>query len=586
MLAARARGRGFFPAREEFCFVSDAVKLIFLGGEAEIGRNMFVLDYQDDLIVVDCGVGFPAIEHYGIDLVLPNFDYVRENASRLRGIFITHGHEDHIGALTYLLQDVKAPVYATRFTCGLIGEKLKEAGIQKEVELIEFDADADVVLKGGVFELEPFRVTHSIPDCVGFGITTPAGLIVHTGDYKLDPTPPDGKLTNLGKVRAFAKRGVHLFISDTTHIEFEPWVPSEQTVGEAFQRIFDGANGRIFVATFSSHVARMQEAVNAAIRCDRKVAFVGRSMQAVSRIARELGLLSIDDEQMFDARDSLHYRDEQLCFIVTGSQGEIGSALSRMARGEHRDVQIEPGDTVVVSAHPIPGNEVEVYSMINELFRLGADVVYSARQRVHVSGHGSRSEIREMLKTTRAKYLLPFHGEERMLAIFEEMAIAEGYDPDAITLAKVGDVIEISPDGVRITDAIPCEPVFVDGSLVGSIDEVVLRDRQTLSGDGVVSIAATVGAGCEIVAGPEIVSRGFVYAENSPELIAQVRERVEGILRGYAGCELLDLPALNRQIRNNISSYLQKQTGLHPMVLPVVLGAEIGNRRWEIGDGK
>lgn len=574
MPATRVRGRGFFHAHEECCFVSDVVKLIFLGGEAEIGRNMFVLEYQDDLIVVDCGVGFPAIEHHGIDLVLPNFDYVREHASRLRGIFITHGHEDHIGALTYLLQDVKAPVYATRFTCGLIAEKLKEAGIQKEVELIEFDADSDVVLKGGVFELEPFRVTHSIPDCVGFGITTPAGLIVHTGDYKLDPTPPDGKLTNLDKVRGFAERGVHLFISDTTHIEFEPWVPSERTVGDVFHQIFDGANGRIFVATFSSHVARMQEAVDAAIQRDRKVGFVGRSMQAVSRIARELGLLSIDDEQMFDARDSLHYRDEQLCFIVTGSQGEIDSALSRMARGEHRDVQIEPGDTVVVSAHPIPGNEVAVYSMINELFRLGADVIYSARQTVHVSGHGGRSEIREMLRTTRAKYLLPFHGEERMLAIFEEMAIAEGYDPDAVTLAKVGDVIEISPDGVRITGSIPCEPVFVDGALIGSIDEVVLRDRQTLSGDGVVSIVATVGEGCEIVAGPEIVSRGFVYAQNSPELIEQVRERVEGILRGYAGCESLDLPALNRQIRNNISSYLQKQTGLRPMVLPVVLEAE------------
>jgi len=574
MPATRVRGRGFFHAHEECCFVSDVVKLIFLGGEAEIGRNMFVLEYQDDLIVVDCGVGFPAIEHHGIDLVLPNFDYVREHASRLRGIFITHGHEDHIGALTYLLQDVKAPVYATRFTCGLIAEKLKEAGIQKEVELIEFDADSDVVLKGGVFELEPFRVTHSIPDCVGFGITTPAGLIVHTGDYKLDPTPPDGKLTNLDKVRGFAERGVHLFISDTTHIEFEPWVPSERTVGDVFHQIFDGANGRIFVATFSSHVARMQEAVDAAIQRDRNVGFVGRSMQAVSRIARELGLLSIDDEQMFDARDSLHYRDEQLCFIVTGSQGEIDSALSRMARGEHRDVQIEPGDTVVVSAHPIPGNEVAVYSMINELFRLGADVIYSARQTVHVSGHGGRSEIREMLRTTRAKYLLPFHGEERMLAIFEEMAIAEGYDPDAVTLAKVGDVIEISPDGVRITGSIPCEPVFVDGALIGSIDEVVLRDRQTLSGDGVVSIVATVGEGCEIVAGPEIVSRGFVYAQNSPELIEQVRERVEGILRGYAGCESLDLPALNRQIRNNISSYLQKQTGLRPMVLPVVLEAE------------
>ena len=317
--------------------MTDAVKLIFLGGQAEIGRNMFVLEYQDDLIVVDCGVGFPAIEHYGIDLVLPNFGYVKENASKLRGIFITHGHEDHIGALTYLLREVKVPVYATRFTCGLIGEKLKEAGIQKEVELIEFDVEGDEVLKGGVFELEPFRVTHSIPDCVGFGITTPAGMIVHTGDYKLDPTPPDDKVTNLDKVRSFAERGVLLFISDTTHIEVEPWVPSERTVGEAFQRIFDGANGRIFIATFSSHVARMQEAVDAAIQRDRKVAFVGRGMQTVSRIARELGRLSIDDEQMFDARDAIHYQDDKLCFIVTGSQGEIGSALNRMALGEHRD---------------------------------------------------------------------------------------------------------------------------------------------------------------------------------------------------------------------------------------------------------
>jgi ribonuclease J len=551
--------------------VSDAVKLIFLGGEAEIGRNMFVLEWQDDLIVVDCGVGFPAIEHYGIDLVLPNFDYVKEHASKLRGVFITHGHEDHIGALTYLLKEVKAPVYATRFTCGLIGEKLKEAGIQKEVELVEFDADGDEVLEGGVFRLEPFRVTHSIPDCVGFGITTPVGLIVHTGDYKLDPTPPDGKLTNLDKVRSFAERGVLLFISDTTHIEVEPWVPSERTVGEAFQRIFDGANGRIFVATFSSHVARMQEAVDAAVQRGRKVAFVGRGMQNVSRIARELGLLKIDDDQMFDARDSVHYQDEKLCFIVTGSQGESGSALNRMALGEHRDVQIEAGDTIVVSAHPIPGNEVAVYTMINELFALGANVVYSAVELVHVSGHGSRTEIREMLKTTKAKFLLPFHGEERMLVIFEDMAIAEGYDPNAITISRVGDVIEISAKGVEITGSIPCDPVFVDGSLVGTIDDVVLRDRQTLSGDGVVTIAATLDESGALIAGPEIVSRGFVFAQNSPELIDQVRERVTDLLRSYASNSSIDLPGLNRQIRNNISAYLQKQTGLRPMVLPVVL---------------
>ncbi|MEZ4505435.1 MAG: ribonuclease J [Thermomicrobiales bacterium] len=555
--------------------MSDAVRLIFLGGQAEIGRNMFVLEHDNDMIIVDCGVGFPAIEHYGIDLVLPNFDYVKEHAGKLRGIFITHGHEDHIGALTYLLKEVNAPVYATRFTCGLIGEKLKEAGLTKEVELIEFDADGDEVLEGGVFRLEPFRVTHSIPDCVGFGITTPAGMIVHSGDYKLDPTPPDGKVTNLDKVRSFAERGVLLFISDTTHIEFDPWVPSERTVGEAFQRIFDGANGRIFVATFSSHVARMQEALDAAIARGRKVAFVGRGMQTVSRVARELDLLRIDDEQMFDARDAIHYQDDKLCFIVTGSQGEIGSALNRMALGEHRDVKIEPGDTVVVSAHPIPGNEVAVYTMINELFRLGADVAYSARETVHVSGHGSRSEIRELMRTTKAKFLLPFHGEERMLVIFEEMAAAEGYDPAAITISQVGDVIEITADGVKIVDTIPCEPVFVDGSIVGEIDEVVLRDRQTLSGDGMVTIVATVdGDSGELIAGPEVISRGFVYAQNSPELIEQVRERSLLILREFAGNSSQDVAGLSRNIRNSISAYLQKQTGLRPMVLPVVLEAE------------
>ena len=503
---------------------------------------MFVLESEDDLIVVDCGVGFPAIEHYGIDLVLAQFR-LRE---RTRVQAAWHLHYPRARG-PYRRADVsaqggQAPVYATRFTCGLIGEKLKEAGLQKEVELIEFDVDGDEVLKGGVFELEPFRVTHSIPDCVGFGITTPAGLIVHTGDYKLDPTPPDGHVTNLDKVRSFAERGVLLLISDTTHIEFEPWVPSEKTVGEAFQRIFDGANGRIFVATFSSHVARMQEAVDAAIERDRKVAFVGRGMQNVSRIARELGLLKIDDEQMFDPRDSIHYQDDKLCFIVTGSQGELGSAFNRMALGEHRDVKIEPGDTVVVSAHPIPGNEVAVYTMINELFRLGADVVYSAREMVHVSGHGSRSEIREMVQTAKARFLLPFHGEERMLVIFEEMAVAEGYDPSAVTISRVGDVIEITPNGVEIVGSIPCEPVFVDGSLVGTIDEVVLRDRQTLSGDGVVTIVATVdGDSGELIAGPEVISRGFVYAQNSPELIEQIRERSEGILREFAGNSAQDV---------------------------------------------
>jgi ribonuclease J len=551
------------------------VRLIFLGGAAEIGRNMLVLEHGNDLVIVDCGVGFPRSVHPGIDLLLPNFDYVRQRASKLRGIFITHGHEDHIGALPHLLREVNAPVYATRFTRGIIASRLEEARIHEGVLLNEFDSASAVVLEAGVFSFEPFRVTHSIPDCAGFAISTPAGLIIHTGDFKFDPSPPDDRWTDTDKLRRFAERGVRALISDTTHIEAVDWVPSERVVGDTIERVFAAADGRILFATFSSHVARIQQVVDAAERHGRKIAFGGRGMESTVAIAQELGFLRIAEGTTIDINDALNVPDSQLALVLTGSQGERSSSLGRIAAGEHRSIKIGSGDTVVISAVPIPGNEFAVYEIINQLSRQGADVIYHARGLVHVSGHGSRAEIREMVELTKARHFLPFHGEHRHLALFEDLISDLGLPNEMVTIADVGEVIEIGQDHVEIAGRIPADPVYLDGALMGTAEDVVLHDRQIMGDDGVVMIVVTLDRESgSILVGPEVMSRGFALAGDSRELLDATRERVIDVLLAYSSDNhKVDVSALSRLIRNRTLDFLHKETGLRPLVLPAVMEA-------------
>ncbi|MGH2551809.1 MAG: ribonuclease J, partial [Thermomicrobiales bacterium] len=408
------------------------MRLIFLGGLGEVGKNMFLLEYEDDIIVVDCGVGFPQEDQLGIDLVLPDIGYLKKRQKKIRGIFLTHGHEDHIGAIAYHLPELRAPVYGTRLTIGLVKVKLEESGFLPNAELIEFDPDVDEPMNAGVFTLEPFRVCHSIPDAVGFGITTPAGLIVHTGDFKLDPTPIDDKPVDYAKLRAFSERGVRLLISDCVHIESPGSTPSEREVGETYDRLFASTDGRIIIATFASLIARIQQVIDVAEKYGRRVATLGRSLEKNVQMALELGYLTDPSNRLVDGREGSFLPDNEIVFIVTGSQGEPMAVLSRIANGDHRDVIVGPGDTVVVSATPIPGNETSVYRIINNLFKAGAEVIYGSRARVHVSGHASSDEIATMLDIVKPRDIVPFHGEHRHTALYRDLAMEQGYEADQI----------------------------------------------------------------------------------------------------------------------------------------------------------
>jgi ribonuclease J len=546
---------------------------VFLGGVAEIGRNMLVLEHEDDAIVIDCGVGFPEEDQFGIDLVLPNFSYLRERKEKVRGIFVTHGHEDHIGALPYLLSELEAPVYATKLTAGLIGGKLYEVRGQSNGQLAVFDPDEGVDLEAGVFSIRPFRVCHSIPDAVGFGISTPAGLIVHTGDFKFDETPIDNRLTDYETIRSLGGAGVRLLISDSTHIEGLGRTPSERVVGETYEQVFAKANGRIIIATFASLIARVQQVIDTAKLCGRSVVILGRSMESNVRISLELGYLSDPDGVIIDAKDAVEMPDERLVYLVTGSQGEPMAVLGRIANGDHRDVKVGPGDTVVISATPIPGNETAVFRIINRLFSYGADVIYSARALVHVSGHASREELAEMIDLVRPKSVIPWHGEHRHMALYRELAIEKGIAPEEIYLVSVGDCIEITPDRIRVTGHVPAAPVYVDGGTVGQIGEVVIRDRQALADDGILMIVVTIDRESgEIVAGPEVVTRGFVHAKESGELLDEVKEHIRSVLDGYAGNDQVeDSGYLSRQLRNATASFLYQKTRRRPMILPTVM---------------
>jgi len=469
---------------------NSGLSIIPLGGVGEIGKNMMVFEYGEDIIVVDAGVAFPGEELYGIDLVIQDIRYLVENKDRVRGIFITHGHEDHIGALPYVLKDIDVPVYGTRLTIGLIKKRLTEHGMVNDAKLIEIHPDD--VISTGVFNVQFFRINHSIPDGVGLAIDTPEGLVVHSGDFKLDHTPIDGRVTELHKLTSYGARGVLLLMCDSTGVENEGFTPSEKVVGETFEKEFERAEGRIIVATFASNVHRIQQVVNAAVEHDRKIAVVGRSMVNVVEAARELGYLSCPDSIMIDIDQINKYAPHRIVIITTGSQGEPMAALTRIAEGSHRQIVLEPGDTVIVSATPIPGNAKHVYRTINNLFKGGARVVYRDIASVHVSGHAAREEIKTLINMVKPQYAMPFHGEYRHLVKFRKTAFELGIPEENVIISAIGDRNNFRRGRFSLQGKVHAGSIMIDGLGVGDVGNIVLRDRRHLAEDGVVVAVLTI----------------------------------------------------------------------------------------------
>ena len=547
------------------------IKVSFLGGLNEVGKNMTLFEYGEDMFLVDCGLAFPDQDMLGVDLVLPDFTYVERNADRIRGIVITHGHEDHIGGLPYLLKVLNVPVYGTKLTIGLIQGKLREHGLLNSATL-NVIKPGDVITLGG-FTVEAIHVNHSIPDALGLAIRCEGGTIVHTGDFKIDTTPIDGGMMDLGRLAEIGQDGVLCLMSDSTNAERPGFTESERKVGESFETLFRKAgNNRIIVATFSSNIHRVQQIMNVAASLGRKVALVGRSLENVVSISAELGYLNIPEGIVIDINMINRYPADKLVIITTGSQGEPMSALTRMAFSDHRKVEIHPNDYVIISATPIPGNEKTVSRVVNELMKLGADVVYEKMYEVHVSGHACQEELKMIMGIVKPEYFIPVHGELKHLRKHAGLALSMGIPKENILIADNGRVAEISKKALRCTSTVPAGRVFVDGYGVGDVGSVVLRDRKHLAQDGLVIVAVCIDRESGmIVSGPDVVTRGFVYVKESEELINAAREVAVEAIEAQTDGGYFDWNSIKASLRDEISHLMYERTKRSPMILPVIM---------------
>lgn len=548
----------------------EKIRIIPLGGLNEIGKNLTAIEYKNDIVVIDCGLKFPDEEMFGIDIVIPDTSYLQKNIAKVKGIFLTHGHEDHIGALPYVLKQMNVPVYGTKLTLGIVESKLKEHGLLSVVELITV-SPKDVIKLDNV-SVEFIKTNHSIADSVAIAIHTPLGVVLHTGDFKIDYTPIDGAVADLTRFAELGKKGVIAMLADSTNVERPGYTMSESTVGKTFENIFQQAKGRIIVATFASNIHRMQQIITAAGKYGRKVSVSGRSMENIFAVAVELGYINVEKDTMISIDSINKYNDDQIVIITTGSQGEPMSALSRMAASEHKKVNIVPGDTVIISANPIPGNEKMVSRVINQLFKKGADVIYEALADIHVSGHACQEELKLMHTLAKPKFFIPVHGEYRHLKQHAELAVKLGLPAENALIVDNGDVIEVTRDSIKKNGTVASGQVFVDGLGVGDVGNIVLRDRKHLSQDGILTVVVTIEKESgSVIAGPDIISRGFVYVRESEDLMEEARLIVRDALRECEEKHIVEWATIKSIIKDSLRIFLYEKTKRKPMILPIIM---------------
>lgn len=558
-------------------FAKPKLKIIPLGGLNEIGKNITVFEYENDIIVVDCGLAFPEDEMLGVDLVIPDITYLERNKDKVRAVLITHGHEDHIGALPYLLKKINVPVYGSKLTLGLIKVKLQEHNLDKTTKLVTIEPGKEY--KFGKFKAEFVRVTHSIADSMAIAITTPVGVIFHTGDFKIDLTPIDGSYMDLQRIAELGKKGVTLLMADSTNVMRPGFTMSEKTVGKEFDRLFSNCKKRIIIATFASNVHRMQQIINSAVKYKRKVAVVGRSMVNILNVSQELGYLNAPEGTIIDIDKINIYNPEQLVIITTGTQGEPMAALSRMSVGEHKKVQITSNDMVIFSSSAIPGNEKSIGRVIDELEKLGAEVIYSQIADVHVSGHACQEELKMMLSLVRPKYFMPVHGEYRFLKQHRELAAEVGIPKENVFLLENGRTLEIGENEAKITTQVPSGIVLVDGLGVGDVGNIVLRDRQLLSENGMIILVVSLDKRtAKVVSGPDIVTRGFVYVRENEDLIDEIKEVAAQELKECEDAGIKEWSIIKSRVRDAMIRYIYGKTKRQPMILPIFMDVDMDNK--------